>query len=166
MFQRSLTRALRGPSLRSVAGVPTAAIHSAPARLKSKTTDAHAPAAAGEYARTDESIEVKYPADHELPSSKPVQGAGMGDVNVLPTLATFSLKDKVAVVTGGARGLGLVMGQGLVISGANLAIVDLNKEEAEKQAKSIVETFKRDSPDAKRSVLAPRSRGRWDHITD
>jgi D-arabinitol 2-dehydrogenase len=30
------------------------------------------------------------------------------------------------VVTGGARGLGLVMGQALINSGADLAIVDLN----------------------------------------
>lgn len=32
------------------------------------------------------------------------------------------------MVTGGARGLGLVMGQGMVVSGADLAIVDLNSE--------------------------------------
>lgn len=45
---------------------------------------------------------------------------------MLRTLPTFSLEGKVAVVTGGARGLGLVMGQGLIESGADLAIVDLN----------------------------------------
>jgi D-arabinitol 2-dehydrogenase len=44
------------------------------------------------------------------------------------TLASFSLEGKVGVVTGGARGLGLVMGQGMVISGANLAIVDMNSK--------------------------------------
>lgn len=32
------------------------------------------------------------------------------------------------MVTGGARGLGLVMGQGIVVSGGDLAIVDLNSE--------------------------------------
>jgi NAD(P)-dependent dehydrogenase (short-subunit alcohol dehydrogenase family) len=42
------------------------------------------------------------------------------------TLASFSLENKVSVVTGGARGLGLVMGQALVASGSDLAIVDLN----------------------------------------
>lgn len=83
-------------------------------------------AAAGSYARTDESITVEYPPDHELPASEPVEGAGRAGVNVLPTLASFSLQGKVGVVTGGARGLGLVMGQGMVISGADLAIVDLN----------------------------------------
>lgn len=42
------------------------------------------------------------------------------------TLATFSLEGRTAVITGGARGLGLVMGQALVNSGADLAIVDMN----------------------------------------
>jgi NAD(P)-dependent dehydrogenase (short-subunit alcohol dehydrogenase family) len=41
-------------------------------------------------------------------------------------LASFSLEGRVAVITGGARGLGLVMTQALVISGADVAIVDLN----------------------------------------
>jgi len=40
---------------------------------------------------------------------------------------SFSLEGRVGVVTGGARGLGLVMSQALVISGANIATVDLNR---------------------------------------
>jgi NAD(P)-dependent dehydrogenase (short-subunit alcohol dehydrogenase family) len=46
----------------------------------------------------------------------------------LRTLASFSLEDKVGVVTGGARGLGLVMSQAMVVSGADVAIVDMNSE--------------------------------------
>ncbi|KAL2256123.1 hypothetical protein VTK26DRAFT_2147 [Humicola hyalothermophila] len=107
-------------------------------------------AAAGRYARTDESITVQYPAEGQLPSSKPVVGAGRAGAHVFPTLASFSLEGKVGVVTGGARGLGLVMGQGMVISGADLAIVDVNKEEAARQAKLIVETFRKENPDAKK----------------
>jgi D-arabinitol 2-dehydrogenase len=42
------------------------------------------------------------------------------------TLASFSLEGRTAVVTGGARGLGLVMGHALINSGADLAIVDMN----------------------------------------
>jgi len=42
------------------------------------------------------------------------------------TLPSFSLEDRVAMVTGGARGLGLVMTQALVNSGADVAIIDLN----------------------------------------
>lgn len=34
----------------------------------------------------------------------------------------------MGVVTGGARGLGLVMSQAMVISGADVAIVDLNSQ--------------------------------------
>ena len=42
------------------------------------------------------------------------------------TLPTFSLQDRVVAITGGASGLGLVMGKGVVDSGAHLAIVDIN----------------------------------------
>ena len=65
--------------------------------------------AAGSGARTDDSITVEYPPEDQVPSSKPVAGAGRAGANVLPTLAAFSLQGKVGVVTGGARGLGLVM---------------------------------------------------------
>ncbi len=45
-----------------------------------------------------------------------------------PTLPSFSLSGQTAVITGGARGLGLAMSKALVLSGANLAIVDLNSK--------------------------------------
>lgn len=103
----------------------TAGFHTSVAVREPERDDPDAPTA-GSYARTDESITVEYPPDHELPASAPIEGAGRAGANVLPTLAAFSLEGKVGVVTGGARGLGLVMGQGMVISGADLAIVDLN----------------------------------------
>jgi D-arabinitol 2-dehydrogenase len=78
----------------------------------------------GSFARTDESIQVEYPQEGELPSSTPVQGRG--GLHFKRTLASFSLEGRVGVVTGGARGLGLVMSQAMVISGADIAIVDLN----------------------------------------
>jgi len=78
----------------------------------------------GHNARTDDSIQVEYPEEGELPSSIPVQGRG--GRHQKRTLASFSLQGKVGVVTGGARGLGLVMSQAMVISGADIAIVDLN----------------------------------------
>lgn len=79
----------------------------------------------GSASRTDDSIVYQHPDDEsELPSSKPVQGRGRN----LRTLASFSLEDKVGVVTGGARGLGLVMSQAMVVSGADVAIVDMNSE--------------------------------------
>lgn len=78
----------------------------------------------GSFARTDSSVQVEYPAERDLPSSTPVQGRG--GLHFKRTLASFSLEGRVGVVTGGARGLGLVMSQAMVISGADVAIVDLN----------------------------------------
>jgi D-arabinitol 2-dehydrogenase len=133
----------------------------------------HGKTKAGSSARTDESITVEYPSEQTLPSSRPVAGTGRAGDQVYPTLASLSLHGKVGVVTGGARGLGLVMGQGMVVSGSDLAIVDLNslfclspispphvplliartEDEAAKQAGLIVETFKKENPGAERFVF-------------
>ena len=78
----------------------------------------------GTMARTDKEIQVEHPPEEELPSSKPYRGRG--GIHNRRTLASFSLEGRVGVVTGGARGLGLVMAQALVISGADVALVDLN----------------------------------------
>ena len=43
-----------------------------------------------------------------------------------PTLSSFSLEGKTAIVTGGARGLGYVMAQALAESGSTVAIVDID----------------------------------------
>jgi len=80
----------------------------------------------GSFARTDSSVQVEYPEEGDLPSSTPVQGRG--GLHFKRTLASFSLEGRVGVVTGGARGLGLVMSQAMVISGADVAIVDLNSK--------------------------------------
>ncbi|WP_199671540.1 SDR family NAD(P)-dependent oxidoreductase [Salinisphaera sp. Q1T1-3] len=42
----------------------------------------------------------------------------------------FRLDDRVAVVTGGAQGLGLAMGEALLSAGAHLAIVDIDGDKA------------------------------------
>jgi hypothetical protein len=97
-------------------------------RPQASNRDKSEPTHAGTFARTDDSITVEYPEDHELPSSGPIVGAGRAGLHVYPTLANFSLQGNVGVVTGGARGLGLVMGQGMVVSGADLAIVDMNSK--------------------------------------
>lgn len=81
---------------------------------------------AGKMSRTDDSIQIEYPAEEEYPhhGTGPVQGRG--GAHNKRTLETFSLEGRVGIVTGGARGLGLVMSQALVISGADVALVDLN----------------------------------------
>jgi hypothetical protein len=61
----------------------------------------------------------------DLAAGMPVQGRG--GRHFKRTLASFSLEGRVAVITGGARGLGLVMTKALVESGADAAIVDVNR---------------------------------------
>ena len=78
------------------------------------------------HSQTDSDIEVKYPDEQDLPKSKPIAGAG--GQYVKPTLTSFTLDGNVGIVTGGARGLGLVIGQGMVFSGSNLALVDMNRK--------------------------------------
>ena len=78
----------------------------------------------GQFARTDEGVRIEHPEEEHYPRSAPV--SGRGGVHNMRTLASFSLEGKTGVVTGGARGLGLVMSQALVISGADVAIVDMN----------------------------------------
>jgi D-arabinitol 2-dehydrogenase len=107
-------------------------------RLREKTagdkyhdaSTAAEPGAAGQHegsaSRTNNQISFEYPDEQEVPRSKVVQGRG--GFHMKRTLPSFSLEGKVAVVTGGARGLGLVMGQALIQSGADLAIVDLNSQ--------------------------------------
>ncbi|OJJ83041.1 putative D-arabinitol dehydrogenase ArbD [Aspergillus glaucus CBS 516.65] len=115
--------------------------------LESATTKAPQGASGeqeGKYARTDEDIVIPYPDDAHMPAQPIVQGRG--GMHFKRTLAQFSLENKVTVVTGGARGLGLVMAQAIVASGSDIAIVDLNKEEAEAQAKELVDTFRRENP--------------------
>lgn len=62
-----------------------------------------------------------------MPPQPPIQGHGGPQFK--RTLDQFSLETRVIVVTGGARGLGLVMAQGIVASGSEVAIVDLNSEQ-------------------------------------
>jgi hypothetical protein len=80
----------------------------------------------GQHSRTDKTIRIEHPEESQLPSSMPVKGRGGSHYK--RTLATFSLEGRVGVVTGGARGLGLVMAQALVVSGADVALVDMNSK--------------------------------------
>lgn len=81
----------------------------------------------GSYSRTDNTLSFSQPEEENMPRSTPVQHRG--GLHSSPTLASLSLEGRVGVVTGGARGLGLVMAQALLISGADVALVDLNSKE-------------------------------------
>ncbi len=52
-------------------------------------------------------------------------------------LQQFSLKDKVSIMTGGARGLGKAMAQSLAQAGSDIVIVDLDLETAQKTANAL-----------------------------
>ncbi len=80
----------------------------------------------GSFSRTDNTVQISQPEDHEMPRSVPVQGRG--GPHLKRTLPSFSLEGRVGIVTGGARGLGLVMSQALILSGADVALVDLNSK--------------------------------------
>lgn len=54
-------------------------------------------------------------------------------------LKQFRLKERTAIVTGGARGLGKSMAKALASAGANIAIVDKNSNLVEKTAREIKE---------------------------
>jgi D-arabinitol 2-dehydrogenase len=101
----------------------------------------------GQYARTREDIKVEYPEEKDLPPSNPV--VGRGGEHFKRTLASFSLEGRTAIVTGGARGLGLVMAQALVTSGADVAIVDMNREEAARSAQGLIDIVKKENPGMK-----------------
>jgi D-arabinitol 2-dehydrogenase len=119
-----VVRASQGPS--AARSVPTITsqrqIHVGLPLQQEKEEEAHE----GSFARTDSSVQLEYPNEDDIPSSTPVQGRG--GLHFKRTLASFSLEGRVGVVTGGARGLGLVMSQAMVISGADVAIVDLNSK--------------------------------------
>lgn len=122
---RAITQVAR-PSIRAARpalriNTNTRALSTTPARFQD---DEKNKGAEGAFARTDDSLVIEHPKDEEMPRSPVVQGRG--GMHFKRTLASFSLENKVSVVTGGARGLGLVMGQALVASGSDLAIVDLN----------------------------------------
>ena len=56
---------------------------------------------------------------------------------VLPGIKQFELHDRVAIVTGGSKGLGKAMAAGLASAGANLVLVSRNQAEVEAAADEI-----------------------------
>ncbi|KAM0492825.1 hypothetical protein ACHAP8_009678 [Fusarium lateritium] len=103
------------------------------------------------YSRTDAAVRVEYPEHHELPASKPLIGQG-GQFSK-PTLASLSLEGKTIVITGGARGLGLVMGQGVVYS----------EDEAQSQVGQLTDAFKKENPN---SETVPRVTAHYADVSD
>ena len=55
-------------------------------------------------------------------------------------MSRYDLTDKVALVTGGARGIGLATSRALIARGASVAIVDLDATTAERAATQVHQT--------------------------
>ncbi len=60
---------------------------------------------------------------------------------MLPGIKQFDLTGKTAIVTGGSKGLGQAMAEGLASAGANLLITSRNAEEAESVAAQIASEY-------------------------
>ena len=59
----------------------------------------------------------------------------------LPGIKQFDLTGKAAIITGGSKGLGLAMAAGLASAGANVMLVNRNKEEGILAAKEVSRDF-------------------------
>lgn len=61
--------------------------------------------------------------------------------DILPGIKQFDLSGKVAIVTGGSKGLGLAMAAGLASAGASIMLVNRNADEGIQAAKILSEDF-------------------------
>ncbi|PHX63034.1 MAG: 2-deoxy-D-gluconate 3-dehydrogenase [Planctomycetaceae bacterium] len=61
---------------------------------------------------------------------------------MLPGIKLFDLTNKTAIVTGGSKGLGLAMAEGLASAGANLVIISRNEKEGKAAAEKITKEYK------------------------
>jgi len=59
----------------------------------------------------------------------------------LPGIKQFDLSGKTAIITGGSKGLGLAMAEGLASAGANLVLVNRNAEEGKSAALSLSQSY-------------------------
>ena len=62
---------------------------------------------------------------------------------MLPGLKQFDLTNRVAIITGGSKGLGLAMAEGLASAGADVMIVSRHIDEAKKAAETIAKDYGR-----------------------
>lgn len=59
----------------------------------------------------------------------------------LPGIKQFDLTGMSAIITGGSRGLGFAMAEGLASAGANIMIVNRSKEEGNQAAQELVDAY-------------------------
>jgi gluconate 5-dehydrogenase len=61
--------------------------------------------------------------------------------DTLPGIKQFDLSGKIAIITGGSKGLGYAMAAGLASAGANVALISRNLEEGNEAAKKLNKDF-------------------------
>nr|MBI1231622.1 SDR family oxidoreductase [Cytophagales bacterium] len=59
----------------------------------------------------------------------------------LPGIKQFDLTGRTAIITGGSKGLGLAMAEGLASAGANIALINRNAEEGKNAALSLTDAY-------------------------
>ena len=93
----------------------------------------------------------------------------LSDLPVPPPERLFDLTGKVAVVTGGARGIGLSLSWGLAAAGADVVIASRNVENCEQVAAEIAKatgrrTYARQLHVAHWDEIAPFAEDVWEHM--
>ncbi|WP_145264124.1 3-oxoacyl-ACP reductase family protein [Planctomycetes bacterium Pan216] len=73
----------------------------------------------------------------------------------LPGIDLFKLTDRVALVTGGSKGLGQAMADGLASAGAKVALISRHLDEAEAAAKEIAQRHGVDTMGLRADVSSP-----------
>lgn len=59
----------------------------------------------------------------------------------LPGIKQFDLAEKVAIITGGSKGLGLAMAEGLASAGAHILLVNRTREAGEQAAQFLADSY-------------------------
>ena len=74
---------------------------------------------------------------------------------MLPGLKLFDLTGRVAIITGGSKGLGLAMASGLASIGADMVLVSRHEDEARKAADGLATAYCRKAIGVKADVTNP-----------
>jgi NAD(P)-dependent dehydrogenase (short-subunit alcohol dehydrogenase family) len=101
--------------------------------------------------------------EHAMNTSGPLDPKALAERSIADLI---SLKGRRAVITGGARGLGLAIGRRLAEAGASVMIGDKNEPGASEAAKVIAKTFEVDAYASTLDVAASKSMARFAEAAD
>ncbi len=85
---------------------------------------------------------MSHPDSADVPSGPSTEGRSAApSESALPGIRLFDLTDRVALVTGGSKGLGQAIAAGLASAGAKLALVSRHQEEVDQVADELRRDF-------------------------